>query len=63
MTVSVQCKLTFFHMIIYYFMFRSCTDVTNFKCIRGNACIPKKFQCDGKKDCEDGSDETFCPSA
>ncbi|KAJ6637160.1 putative vitellogenin receptor [Pseudolycoriella hygida] len=34
-----------------------CSDPENFECSSGGVCIKPEFQCDGKKDCLDGSDE------
>jgi len=38
------------------------SDNSTFTCMLDETCVPKDLQCDGKQDCEDGSDEGFCPS-
>ena len=36
-----------------------CSDDNQFDC-GTNDCIDKKLKCDGKKDCENGADESNC---
>ena len=31
-----------------------------FQCEAGEQCIPAGFQCDGERDCQDGTDERGC---
>lgn len=31
-----------------------------YRCLSGDQCIPKSFQCDGEFDCQDKSDEIGC---
>lgn len=35
---------------------------SEFKCDSNKRCLPTKLKCDGKYDCEDGSDEKHCPT-
>ncbi|XP_059812923.1 sortilin-related receptor [Hypanus sabinus] len=37
-------------------------SVSEFSCARGNNCIPNWKQCNGHRDCRDGSDELHCPT-
>ncbi|KAF8770518.1 Low-density lipoprotein receptor-related protein like [Argiope bruennichi] len=37
-----------------------CNPFTEFKCYNDSKCISKYLACDGKKDCEDDSDEQTC---
>uniref|UniRef100_K1QFX2 Low-density lipoprotein receptor-related protein 1B n=1 Tax=Magallana gigas TaxID=29159 RepID=K1QFX2_MAGGI len=39
---------------------RTCSEVTQFQCVRSGECIDREFQCNAVKDCEDGSDEDGC---
>lgn len=34
-----------------------CSNPEDFHCATGNVCIKSELECDGKKDCPDGSDE------
>lgn len=36
------------------------TDEVQFKCRSDGKCIPKDWECDHAKDCEDSSDEENC---
>jgi len=38
------------------------SDNSTYTCMLDDVCIPKNLRCDGKQDCDDGSDESFCPS-
>lgn len=38
--------------------FVPCSDPDDFHCLTGNLCINSELECDGKKHCPDGSDES-----
>lgn len=35
----------------------TCSELTEFTCVSTGYCISEEMQCNGVKDCEDGSDE------
>jgi len=37
------------------------SDNSTYSCMLDGTCVPMQLHCDGKQDCEDGSDEGFCP--
>jgi len=37
------------------------SDNSTYSCMLDGTCVPMHLHCDGKQDCEDGSDEGFCP--
>jgi len=37
------------------------SDNSTYTCMLDGTCVPMQLHCDGKQDCEDGSDEGFCP--
>ncbi len=40
----------------------ACSD-NEFKCVESGHCVEKKYRCDGRADCLDGSDETNCQTS
>ncbi|KAI3381529.1 hypothetical protein SNEBB_008693 [Seison nebaliae] len=36
---------------------RRCPQITDFMCLNRQQCVPRKWLCDGTKECDDGSDE------
>lgn len=38
--------------------FTPCPNPADFRCLNGSVCIRSDLECDGKKDCPDGSDES-----
>lgn len=53
-------ELTYFALTLEPLSFsvrKTCAEV-DFVCHSGQ-CVPKRWQCDGEPDCEDGSDESI----
>lgn len=47
-----------FHVIVFYPVAASCS-LKQFRC-DDSVCIDASERCDGKVDCEDGTDEQYC---
>ena len=45
--------------ILYMYAVSSCQEM-EFNCVTGRQCVNNSVQCDGNKDCDDGSDEYLC---
>lgn len=56
---NIYSRLGFYNMSVFLTISvrKTCAEV-DYVCLSGQ-CIPKRWQCDGDPDCEDGSDESI----